>query len=58
MSGSKLSKGGMKKISMDKEQYSVENHEKRKHNNFKNLEVYLLWLAGGKPQEWEVKSGG
>ena len=51
MSGSKLSKGGMKKISMDKEQYSVENHEKRKHNNFKNLEVYLLWLAGGKPQE-------
>lgn len=57
MSGSKLGKGGMKKISMDKEQYNIENDEKRKHDKFKNLG--LLTMAGlRKITGVEVESGG
>lgn len=42
MSGSKLSKGDMKKIIMDKEQYNTEKNEKRKHEKFKNLGLHTM----------------
>lgn len=57
MSGSKLSKRGMKKISMDKEQHNAESHnEERKHDKFKNLkEVYYDWLEKNHMGErWKV----
>lgn len=57
MSGSKLSKRGMKKISMDKEQRNTESHnEERKHDMFKNLkEVYYDWLEKShRGERWKV----
>ena len=45
MNRNKLSKRGMKNISMDKAQSNAENHDEERNHKFKNLkEVYYRWL--------------
>ena len=44
MNINKLSKTGMKNISMDEEQFNAENHDEERKHKFKKPKVYYRWL--------------
>lgn len=56
MNRNKLSKRGMKNISMDKAQSHAENHDEERNSKFKSLkEVYYRWLEKNhRGERWKV----